>query len=264
MNAPWNVSQDATRGLPRQIAPDTWWFGWCLVVSEGDRYLHNGNNAFLFIGSKATALVDTVMPMGWPALKRDLARVLGGRTLDYIVPTHPEAPHMGNIEPLIAEYPNARIFGDMRNYHLFFPHLKKNCDHAKVGDTIDLGNRRLELTKAIIHDLPNTYWIYEPDIEFLCVGDGYPYTHDHEHGQCAMTSEELPAPIRPEDTSIVISRALNWAKYVDASGMMSELREFLREHPVSFVGPSHGGVITNVPAVTDVMDQGLASARGLP
>jgi flavorubredoxin len=152
----------------------------------------------------------------------------------------------------------------MRNYHLFYPHLLKKCDHAQAGDAIDLGNRRLELKKAIIHDLPNTLWIYEPDIGFLCVGDGYPYTHDHEHGQCAMTSEELPSPIRPEDTSIVISRALNWAKYVDAGDMMGELRAFLRDHPVHFVGPSHGGVITNVTEITDIMDTGLARAKGLP
>ena len=263
MSAPWIITKNATQGLPREIAPDTWWFGWCLVVRDGEKFLHNGNNAFLFMGSKATALVDTVMPMGWPELKRDLARVLNGRPLDYIVPTHPESPHMGNLEPLLAEYPNARIVGDMRNYHLFLPHLMKHCDHAVAGDTIDLGGRRLELKKAIIHDLPNTLWVYEPDIQFMCVGDAYPYTHDHEHGQCGMTSEELPSPIRPEDTSVVISRALNWARYVEATHLMDELREFLDKHPMKMVGPSHGGVITNVQDITDIMEKGLARARSL-
>ncbi len=259
----WNVKNNATEGLPRQIAPGTWWFGWCLVVRDGDRFLHNGNNAFLVIGSKATMLIDTVMPMGWPELKRDLARVLNGRKLDYIFATHPEAPHMGNIEALIAEYPQVRIIGDMRNYQLFFPHLAKHCDHMEAEDVIDLGDRQVVLKKAIIHDLPNTLWAYVPDVQLLCVGDGYPYTHDHEHGQCSLTSEELPSPIRPEDTSVVISRALNWARYVDAGAIMEELRAFLREHPVKLVGPSHGGVITNVEEVTDIMERGLARARTL-
>jgi flavorubredoxin len=263
MNAPWNIFENATDGLPRLVAADTWWFGWCLVVRDGDKYLHNSNNCFLMIGREKTVLIDTTMPMGWPELKRDLARILNGRPLDYIFATHPESPHMGNLEPLCHEYPDVRIIGDLRNYHLFLPHLARHFLPMKPEESIDLGGRKLVLKPAVIHDLPNSLWGYDPDIQMLFVADSFPYTHDHECGQCGMTSEELPSPIRPEDTSVVISRALNWARYVDATPLIEKLRAFLVENPVKLIGPSHGGVITNPAELTDIFEAGLKRAKGL-
>ncbi len=263
MSTAWDIAQDATQGLPRMIAPGVWWFGWCLVVRDGARYLHNHNNAFLVIGEKATVLIDTVMPMGWPQLKADLRNVLGGRKLDYIFPTHPESPHMGNLEALCAEYPDARIVGDLRNYHLFLPHLARHFQPMRAEESIDLGGRRLVLKPAVIHDLPNSLWGYEPEARILFVADSFPYTHDHETGQCGMTSEELPSPIRPEDTSVVISRALNWARYVDATPLMADLRKFLKSNPADLICPSHGGVITNPVELINVFEAGLKRAKGL-
>ena len=50
----------------------------------------------------------------------------------------------------------------------------------------------------------------------LLVSDAYPYAHEHEAGQCGMTAEEMPKAVRPEDTDVVIERALSWTRYVDA------------------------------------------------
>ena len=61
------------------------------------------------LGTAATVLIDTAVPFGWRQLRAQFARVLGGRPLDYIFPTHPEAPHMGNIGPLLQDYPEARL-----------------------------------------------------------------------------------------------------------------------------------------------------------
>ena len=139
---------------------------------------------------------------------------------------------MGNIGPLLDTYPGLRIIGDLRNSHLYYPRALERMQTVRAGDSLDLGGRRVQFVRAFVHDLPNTLWGYDPDEGILFVSDAYPYTHDHEVGQCALTSEELPGEIRPEDTSIVIGRALNWAHYVDAAGMMRELRHFFDSHPV--------------------------------
>lgn len=247
--------------FPREIAPRTFWFGCCLEVSEGTKILHNHNSCFLMIGDKATVLIDTAMPFGWKTLRGELAQALGGRQLDYVFPSHPEGPHMGNIGPLLETYPGLQIIGDLRNYHLYYPHaVHRFCD-VRAGDALDLGGRVLEFIPAFIHDLPNTLWGYDPGEGILFVSDAYPYTHDHEVDQCSMTSEELPDEIRPEDTSIVIGRALNWAKYVDATGMLKELRRFLDTHEVNLIAPAHGGVITNPEEITRVFEAGLQRAR---
>jgi flavorubredoxin len=255
-----SIDQSAP-SLPREIAPQTYWLGCCLEIEEKGRRLHNSNSCYLLVGESASVLVDTSMPFGWPTIKEDLSKVLRGRPLDFIFPTHPEAPHMGNIGPLIQEYPDVRIVGDLRNYNLYFPDQAHRFNRMAENDALDLGGRRLQLVRAVVHDLPNTLWGYEPDLRMLFVSDAYPYSHDHEAGQCAMTSEELPSEIVPEDTSVVISRALTWIKHVDTDLVIDDLRRFLSAHPVDFIAPAHGGVITNPEAITKIFELGMRKAR---
>jgi flavorubredoxin len=247
--------------LPRQIAPGTFWFGCCLEVQQPTKIVHNHNSSYLLIGSKATVLVDTGMPYGWLKLREELRAALDGRPLDYVFPTHPEAPHMGNITPLLGMYPDMLIAGDLRNYHLYYPHAQDRFQTMRAGDSLDLGGRRLMALPAIIHDIPNTLWAYEPDQRILFVSDAYPYTHEHEVGQCGLTAEELPVPVRAEDTSVVIGFALAWARHIDAEKVMTPLRALLEQYPVDIIAPAHGGVITNPQWLTDIFEQGLRKVR---
>jgi flavorubredoxin len=261
MQAVENPARPTSVSLPRRVAPGTFWFSTCLEVQDGGRVLHSHNSCFLVVGSKAAVLIDTAMPFGWPRLREEFAKALDGRKIDYLFPTHPESPHMGNLAPLLAQYPKATIVGDLRNYHLYHPEALHRCRDVAAGDVIDLGDRTLKFVPAIVHDLPNSLWAYDEKNRILFVSDAYPYTHDHEDGQCGMTSEELPAPIRPEDTATVISRALAWARHVDAGDIVKKLWRFLDENPVDIVCPAHGGVITNPREITTVFEQGLANAR---
>jgi flavorubredoxin len=230
-------------------------------VHQPGKIVHNHNSCYLLIGSKATVLVDTGMPYGWLKLRDELRLVLGDRPLDYVFPTHPESPHMGNSGPLLDMYPNLRLVGDLRNYHLYFPHAQDRFQHMRAGESLDLGGRRLMALPAVIHDIPNSLWAYEPDQRILFVSDAYPYTHEHEVGQCGMTAEELPEPVRVEDTSVVIGFALGWSRHVDADKVMIPLRDLLERYPVEIIGPAHGGVITDPKRLTEIFDQGLRKVR---
>ncbi len=255
------AEQIKTRTLPREIAPGTFWFGCCLEVHQSPKILHNHNSSYLLLGSKATVLVDTGMPYGWAQLRTELEIVLNGRPLDFVFPTHPEAPHMGNIGPLLELYPRMKIAGDLRNYHLYYPHAQHRFQSMVAGDSLDLGGRRLQAAPAVIHDIPNTLWGYEPDQRILFVSDAYPYTHEHEAHQCGLTSEELPEAIRPEDTSVVIGFALSWVRHVDADVIMTKLNAFLATHPVDIIAPAHGGVVTNPKELTRIFEQGMRRVR---
>jgi len=250
------------RTLPRAIAPGCFWFSTCLPVRTGDgRMLHNHNNCFLLIGSEATVLVDTAMPYGWTALRRELAEVLAGRTLDYVFPTHPEAPHMGNLGPLIEAYPRLTVVGDLRNYHLYHPGREARMRTMRAGEVLSLGDRVLEITEAPIRDLPNTLWGYERTARILFLSDAYPYTHEHEAGQCDLLAEELPRMPEAADTRLVIERALSWTRHVRAEKAIAALDAYLATHPVAIIAPAHGGVITEPAAMTRVFHARLRSIR---
>jgi flavorubredoxin len=253
----------ADGSLPRQIAAGCTWFSTCLVVKDNaGRSLHNHNSCFLLAGSDATVLIDTGMPAGWPGLREQLHRVLAGRQLDYIFPTHPEAPHMGNIGPLISDFPAVTLVGDLRNYQLYYPGEEARMRTMRAGEALDLGGRRLEIVEAAIRDLPNTLWGYEPDQRILFLSDAYPFTHEHEAGQCGLLAEELPRAPQAADTTLVIERALSWTRHVEAAKPIAAMADFVARHPVAMLCPAHGGVITDVPAMTRVFHGGLRSIRG--
>jgi flavorubredoxin len=214
------------------------------------------------MGDTATALVDTGMPMGWDKLRTQIADTLAGRPLDYIFATHPEAPHMGNAGPLLEQYPGARLIGDLRNYHLYFPQFTHRLKSLRPGESVDLGGRRLQAVTATVRDLVNTLWAFDTGARVLFVSDGYPYTHDHTEDQCAMTSEELPEPPRTEDTSVVIEGALGWTRHVDAELIARDLDNMLARYAPRMIAPAHGGVITNPAAITDVFKSGLRRISG--
>ena len=243
--------------FPRKIAPNAYWFSTCLPFSVNSREVHNHNSCFLVIGETATILIDTGLPFSWEELKQQLLDVLEGRQLDYVFATHPESPHMGNTGPLLDLFPQAQLVGDLRNYQLYYPRLTHRFAHKIAGDEIDLGGRRLIMVPAAVHDLRNTLWGYDTLHKILFVSDGYPYTHEHEAGQCALTSEELPSSVLPEDTGPVIEGALGWTRHVDAGLTIADLLDVLESYPPDIIAPAHGGVVTNPAELTEVFKAGL-------
>lgn len=248
--------------LPREIAPGTFWMSGCSRQRVGEEILHSHSSFYLVCGAEKTAIVDAGNSRDWVQVRKQLLKALDGRRLDYIVPTHPEVPHMGNLEPLLEMFPECQVVGDVRNYHLFFPDWVANLRQMRAGQAIELGGRRLDLVEAVIHDLPNSLWVYDSTQQILFACDAYCYVHEHEPGQCAMFSEELPHAPTVADTSFVIERALAFTRFVDPEPMCRALDAFLATHPVRMVAPTHGGVISDPAAMTQVFKAGLRRIRG--
>jgi flavorubredoxin len=118
------------------------------------------------------------------------------------------------------------------------------------------------MVPAVVHDLPNSLWAFDTLHKILFVSDGYPYTHEHEAHQCAMTSEELAAPPMPEDTAPVIEGALGWTRHVDAELIIRDIDDLLELYPPNIIAPAHGGVVTNPAQITEVFKAGLRRISG--
>ena len=132
--------------------------------------------------------------------------------------------YCGNLGRLLRAFPDAKVIGDTRNYELYVPEAAHRLQPMAPGEKIDLGGSTFVVVPAVVHDLVNTLWAYEEERKILFVSDGYPYTHDHREGECAMTSNELAQLPRVEDTRVVIEGALGWTRYVDAQITIDRLR----------------------------------------
>jgi flavorubredoxin len=256
--------------LPRQMAPGLHWLGSCLEVlprirgaylkDAGTGILHAHQSFYLVTGSERTIIVDTGQPQHWPELERQLEQALADRRLDYVFPTHPEFVHYGLLPYWLRKFPEARAFGDVRNFALYHPDLRGRFEARRPGDTIDLGDRSLLIVEAIIHDLPNSLWAYDTGSRTLFTSDAFSYSHAHNAGECALTSLELPADL--DDMAMTISSALHWARYVDDTRpLFDRIRAFQCEHPVDAIAPAHGSFVVDPEVMLELLPRGFAEAR---
>src|ERR1700722_736755 len=102
MTAMVNAAYITSDRLPRQIIPGLFWLGGCSNSAgwpgrENAPAIHEPISVYLVVGRDRTLLVDTGHFAHWYAIEPQLEQVLAGRSLDYILPTHPELPHTGNL-----------------------------------------------------------------------------------------------------------------------------------------------------------------------
>ena len=252
------------RPLPRVLSPGVTWLGDCLKRKEGDQPVHVHASCYLVEGERETLMVDTGHPTHWREVEAQLDRLLAGRELDWIFPTHPELPHAGNLNRLLAKYPSARVTGDVRDYPLYCPEYIDRLVPQPAESELDLGGRSIVFLDAPIRDLPSTQWAYESSGQVLFVADAFGYTHGgvddaggdepvHLPGECGLLSTELPAAPSVEQTAFLTRAALYWSRYVDVAPHFAEVEALLDRYPAKLIAPAHGNVISDLEALLPIL-----------
>ena len=159
----------------REIRPGIWWMGaidWerrvfdeLIPLPEGTSY-----NAYLVRGSDKTALIDTVDPASWEALRSQLADV---EHLDYLIVQHVEQDHSGSVPYVLEKYPDVQIVSSPKAAPMIADHLEVPEDRVMTvedGDTLSLGRWTLEFIHAPWVHWPETMLTYlrEEEILFTC------------------------------------------------------------------------------------------------
>lgn len=246
--------------LPRKITDGFIWTGGCLAFEYDGEDIHGHMCTYLLKGTERTLLVDGGHPAHWSSVERTLDEHLDGRPLDYVFPTHSEMPHAGNLERLLNKYPDLQVVGDVRDYHLFFPGITHRFLPKKAGESVDLGGREVQFLEAIWRDLPNSLWAYDTGDKVLFPADGFAYTHSHTSGQCALISDERPAPDHKQ-TIFINERALFWTRYVGVERSFKLIDEMFERYPAEMIAPAHGSVITSLESMVPLLKQGMISMK---
>lgn len=265
------MSRQLSRDLPRVVGDGVTWIGACLPFEIDGRLIHGHNSAYLVQGTESSLLVDTGAPSSWDAIERVLVDILKDQPLTYLFATHPELPHTGNMPRLVAKYPDLKVIGDVRDYHLFYPEVVPNLNATKVGDRIDLGGGyEFVVLEAMIRDLPNTQWGYAPKAQAIFTADGFCYMHRpelddedpfHLPGECALTTDELRQPIAVENAAFFTGSALYFSRFVDdAEELYARVADVAEKLDVKIVCPTHGNVITNLNDVLPIVRAGHKQA----
>ena len=133
-------------------------------------------NSYVILDEKV-ALMDTVDSRATEEWLDNLDKALDGRSIDYLVVSHMEPDHAGNIKNLIDRYPDMKIVGNAKTFAMipqfFDVDITDRTVSVKEGDTLSLGKHTLQFFMAPMVHWPEVMVAYEQSEKILFSADGF-------------------------------------------------------------------------------------------
>lgn len=141
------------------------------IVENGMAY-----NSYLILDEKI-AIMDTVDQRATEAWIANLEDALAGREPDYLVISHMEPDHAGNIETVAAKYPDMKLVGNVKTFQFlgqfFETDLTERQIVVKEGEQLSLGIHTLQFFMAPMVHWPEVMVTYEQSEKILFSADGF-------------------------------------------------------------------------------------------
>ena len=165
----------------RKVTNDLYWVGAndhrlalfenCFPIPRGVTY-----NAYCLLDEK-TVLFDTVDWSACRQLLENLAYVLDGRELDYLLVNHLEPDHAACIEEILLRHPKVKLISNEKAFMLmrqFGFHVDGHeCIEVKEGDTFSFGKHTVTFVGAPMVHWPEVMMEYESTDKVLFSADGF-------------------------------------------------------------------------------------------
>ena len=207
----------------KEIAPDVFWVG----VKHHNRRLFDAliplpygtsYNAYLIVGSKKTALIDTVNPGFEKELLEKVSERIDPTKIDYVIMNHAEPDHANAVKDVLAVAKNAKLVASAKGKEAAMMYFDIPVERIMVVDEsseIGLGGKTLKFVDAPWLHWPETIFTYleEDKILFPCdffgshlaVGEFYAdeYGNENTLDMAKLYFAEIMMPFRkPGQTAV--------------------------------------------------------------
>ena len=130
------------------------------VVPNGVSY-----NSYVILDDKIT-IMDTVDRRGTEGWLANLKKTLGDKKPYYVVVSHLEPDHAGNLKTLLDLYPDIKVIGNPKTFTMIAQFFDVDLsDDRKVvvgeGDTVNLGTHTLQFFMAPLVHWPEVMVTYD-------------------------------------------------------------------------------------------------------
>lgn len=166
----------------RKITEDLYWAGASdrrLALFENLFPIPRGvsYNSYVLMDEK-TVLLDTVDVSVGRQFLENVAAILNGRALDYLIVNHMEPDHCALIEDLVLRYPDLKLIGNAKTFPMirqFFEHLdlEGRTITVKEGDTFSSGRHTLTFVMAPMVHWPEVMVTYDTTDKILFSADAF-------------------------------------------------------------------------------------------
>lgn len=141
------------------------------IVPNGVSY-----NSYVILDEKVVVM-DTVDKRATDRWFANLDNALNGREVDYLVVSHMEPDHAGNIQKLLEKFPNAKIVGNAKTFAMISQFFTLNVDDREVvvkeGEELSVGTHTLQFLMAPMVHWPEVMVTYEQSEKILFSADGF-------------------------------------------------------------------------------------------
>lgn len=130
-------------------------------------------NCYL-IQDKKTALIDTVDDRFGPELLSELKKLLGDKSLDFLILNHMEPDHSGTLKQIIKQFPRVQIVGNHKTASFvqgFYNIAEDKVKQIKTGDKLALGTHQLEFIQTPMVHWPESMVTYDHHSKILFSSD---------------------------------------------------------------------------------------------
>ena len=220
---------------PREIVPNVHLIGavdWDRRLFDALIPLPHGTsyNAYFVQGSEKNALIDTVDPVHWQTLSRQLDELPAP---DYLVVHHVEQDHSGSTPMLLERYPELTIVCNEKAKGMLIDHLHVEDARFRVvadGESISLGDKTLTFLFTPWVHWPETMstWLDEDKILFSCDFFGSHYATSDVYAD----KHEVYDDAKRYYAEIMMPFGAQVLKNI----------EKVTQYPIAIIGPSHGPV----------------------
>ena len=165
----------------KKVKEDLFWVGGTdrrLALFENAYPIPRGvsYNAYVLLDEK-TVLFDTVDNAVGRQFLENIAAVLNGRTLDYLVINHMEPDHCAMIGDLVRRYPEVQVVGNTKTFGMikqfFGTDFAERAVTVKEGDTLATGAHTLHFVMAPMVHWPEVMVTYDEKDKVLFAADGF-------------------------------------------------------------------------------------------
>ncbi|HWR22427.1 MAG TPA: FprA family A-type flavoprotein, partial [Feifaniaceae bacterium] len=195
-------------------------------------------NSYLVLDEK-TAILDTVDSSVSAQYLENVAHVLNGRTLDYLVINHMEPDHCANIEALVRRYPDVRVVGNKKTFQFFSQYYNTDIAGNQLevceGQELPLGRTALRFYMAPMVHWPEVMMTYEATNKILFSADAF--------GAFGALSGNLFADEMDVENLFLDEARRYYANIVGRFGaQVQAVLNKLKSVPVRVICPLHGPV----------------------
>jgi flavorubredoxin len=131
-------------------------------------------NSYLIIDEKI-ALIDTMERQFIDDYLGSIEKLIGDRSIDYLIINHMEPDHSGALKAITSKYPNVILVGNSKTFGLvesyYFTPVNKMEVHD--DDTLDLGRNKIHFRTIPMVHWPETMVSYEATNKILFSGDAF-------------------------------------------------------------------------------------------